>query len=43
MRREGEFVKDEPVAEGSWANSFWYAILAEECQEDLGSPEGSST
>ena len=43
MRREGEFVKSEPVAEGGWANSIWYAILEEECQEDAGSPEGSST
>jgi RimJ/RimL family protein N-acetyltransferase len=43
MRREGEFVKDEVLAEGGWANSVWYAILAEECQEDAGNPEGSST
>jgi hypothetical protein len=27
------------VAEGGWANSIWYAILEEECQEDAGSPE----
>jgi hypothetical protein len=43
MRREGEFVKSELVAEGGWANSIWYSILEEECQEDTGSPEGSST
>jgi RimJ/RimL family protein N-acetyltransferase len=43
MRREGEFVKDEPVAEGGWANSVWYAILAEECREDAGGAEGSSS
>jgi RimJ/RimL family protein N-acetyltransferase len=43
MRREGEFVKSEPAAEGGWSNSIWYAILEEECQEDTGSPEGSST
>jgi hypothetical protein len=43
MRREGEFVKSELVAEGGWANSIWYAILEEECREDTGGAEKSSS
>ena len=43
MRREAEFVKDQPSAEGGWVNTVWYAILDEECQEDTGSPEKSSS
>jgi RimJ/RimL family protein N-acetyltransferase len=43
MRREAEFVKDQPMAEGGWSNSIWYAILEEECREDAGSPEKSSS
>ena len=30
LRREGEFVKDEPTIDGGWTNSTWYAVLAEE-------------
>jgi RimJ/RimL family protein N-acetyltransferase len=29
MRREGEFVKNRWL-HGEWANSIWYAALAEE-------------
>jgi RimJ/RimL family protein N-acetyltransferase len=39
MRREGEFVKNEPLPEGGWSNSVWYAILEEECREDAGGAE----
>ena len=37
MRREGEFVKDQPLLEGGWTNSIWYAALAEEYRHDSGS------
>lgn len=30
LRREGVFVKDQPLIEGGWTNSIWYAALAEE-------------
>ena len=30
LRREGEFVKDQPLIDGGWSNSVWYAALAEE-------------
>lgn len=30
LRREGEFVKDQPTSDGGWSNSVWYAILEEE-------------
>jgi RimJ/RimL family protein N-acetyltransferase len=30
MRREGEFVKDQRLIDGGWANSVWYAVLEED-------------
>jgi len=43
MRREGEFVKDQPAAGGGWTNSVWYAALDEEYREAGGNPvEGSA-
>ena len=27
LRREGEFVKDQPLLDGGWSNSIWYAAL----------------
>jgi len=44
MRREGEFVKDQPLVEGGWANSVWYAALDEEYGEaEDAAPEESAT
>jgi RimJ/RimL family protein N-acetyltransferase len=43
MRREGEFVKDQRLMNGTWANTAWYAALDEEYREAAGKPEGSST
>jgi RimJ/RimL family protein N-acetyltransferase len=41
MRREGECVKDTPRLEGGWANSVWFAALAEEYTEpDAGTANG---
>lgn len=34
LRREGEFVKDQPLIDGGWSNSVWYAALAEEYGSD---------
>ena len=37
LRREGEFVKNRLVR-GEWANSVWYALLAEEYHQAAGEP-----
>jgi RimJ/RimL family protein N-acetyltransferase len=34
LRREGEFVKDQPLLDGGWSNSIWYAALAEDQRPD---------
>jgi RimJ/RimL family protein N-acetyltransferase len=36
LRREGEFVKDQPLLEGGWSNSIWYAALEEEYRPAAG-------
>jgi RimJ/RimL family protein N-acetyltransferase len=42
MRREGEFVKDQPMLEGGWGNTIWYAVLDEEYRKAASSPAGGS-
>jgi RimJ/RimL family protein N-acetyltransferase len=39
MRREGEFVKDLCLAGGEWANSVWYAALAENYPGSSSAPK----
>lgn len=41
LRREGEFVKDQPLADGGWANSVWYAALEEEYLEAPKTPDAA--
>ncbi len=35
VRREGEFVQDH-LAKGEWANTVWWALLAEEYHRKMG-------
>lgn len=41
MRREGEFLKDQLLADGGWANSVWYAALDEEYLKAPESPDAA--
>lgn len=41
MRREGEFVKDQPLIDGGWVNSAWYAALEEEYLETPKGPDAA--
>lgn len=38
MRREGEFVKDQPLPNGEWTSTVWYAAL----EEEYGAPDAGS-
>jgi len=42
MRREGEFVKDQRLLDGTWVNTVWYAALEEEYRDAAAKPEAST-